>query len=162
MSYIIIFLNYGYLLFRSVCLNLSWKIHSGLISYTDHKYLSVAYLRKESYLQCVFLAELFQQLCSLNWKFFWPEISFEAMGGWHISRDYEGGWRGGCDDARGHHRGGTTQRETTRVTGDDAEGGHDIRGHHRGWDNMWCPPCHPPLPASSPTPASCPLQCGVS
>ena len=25
-----------------------------------------------------------------------------------------------------------------------------------GWDNMWCPPCHPPSPTSSP------LQCGVS
>ena len=37
------------------------------------------------------LAELFQQLCSLNWKFFWPEISFEATGVQHISRDYEGG-----------------------------------------------------------------------
>ena len=61
----------------------------------------------------------------------------------------------------GQHRGGTT-----RVRGDDAEGGDDIRGHHRGWDNMWCPPggwdnmwcppCRPPSPVSSP------LQCGVS
>ena len=116
-----------------------------------------------------FLAELFQQLCSLNWKFFWPEISFEATGGRHISRDYEGGRCGqggddtgkGGDDARGyhmlshppgrHHTGGGT----TRARGDDAEGGDDIRGHHRGWDNMWCPPCRPPSPASSPPPVWC-------
>ena len=79
----------------------------------------------------VFLAELFQQLCSLNWKFFWPEISFEATGGRHISRDYEGGRRGGGDDIGDTTEllGDTTLKGgTTQARGDDTEGGDDIRG----------------------------------
>ena len=73
---------------------------------------------------------------------------------------------GGMTRARGDDAGGGTMHEDTteggqhrggqRSRGDDTEGGDDIRQHHRGWDNMWCPPCCPPSPASSS------LQCDVS
>ena len=122
------------------------------------------------------LAELFQQLCSLNWKFFWPEISFEATGGRHISRDYEGGRRGGGDDI-----GDTTELlgDTTlkggmiRARGDDTEGGDDIQGTPHVVPPSWGTPhvvppsvvspyVVPPFRVVPPHPCRPPLQCGVS
>ena len=51
---------------------------------------------------------------------------------------------------RHHTEGGDDTGEGGR-----RRGGDDIRGHHRGWDNMWCPPCRPPSPVSSPPSVWC-------
>ena len=107
-----------------------------------------------------FLAELLQQLCSLNWKFFWAEISFETTGGQHSLARLWGGRQRGDD-------GGTTEEGQHVVSpvvslhwGDDRGGQHvvspvvslywgDNRGGRQGgqWrrDIMWCPPVVSPV-----------------
>ena len=75
------------------------------------------------------LAELFQQLCSLNGKFFWPEISFKITGGprslMRLAEEIPQG------TPQGDTTQGTPQGDTTRDTTGDTTRRHH-RGHHKG------------------------------
>ena len=94
---------------------------------------------------------------------------------------WEGGRRMGAPQRQDNTEGGQRSRGERCGRGDNIRGTPQRVGQHvvssvssplarvipppvwylpGGWDNMWCPPCHPPSPASSPSSVVSPRRVG--